>query len=70
MLFWALIFLIITVVACIFGFGGISAVFATGARFLFFIFGVDEKAARFKLIKKIFTIFRYFPGQVHACELR
>src|SRR5688572_2273266 len=38
MLRWALIFLVISIVAAIFGFGGISAAAADIARVLFFIF--------------------------------
>ena len=35
---WALVFFIISIVAAIFGFGGISAASADVARILFFIF--------------------------------
>jgi uncharacterized membrane protein YtjA (UPF0391 family) len=38
MLRWALIFLVISIVAAIFGFGGISAAAAGIAKVLFFIF--------------------------------
>lgn len=37
---WALIFFLISIVAAIFGFGGISAAAADVARILFFIFVV------------------------------
>jgi uncharacterized membrane protein YtjA (UPF0391 family) len=37
---WALIFLLISIVAAIFGFGGISAAASDIARVLFFIFVV------------------------------
>jgi uncharacterized membrane protein YtjA (UPF0391 family) len=35
---WALVFLVISIVAAIFGFGGIAAASADIARILFFIF--------------------------------
>lgn len=35
---WALIFLVVSIVAAVFGFGGISAASADIARILFFIF--------------------------------
>ena len=38
MLRWALIFLLVSLVAALFGFGGISAAAADIARILFFIF--------------------------------
>ena len=38
MLYWALVFFIIAVIAAIFGFGGIAAGAATIAQILFFIF--------------------------------
>ncbi len=38
MLYWALVFLLVSLVAALFGFGGISAAAADIARILFFIF--------------------------------
>lgn len=38
MLRWAIIFLIIAIVAAIFGFGGVAAVATEAARILFFVF--------------------------------
>jgi uncharacterized membrane protein YtjA (UPF0391 family) len=38
MLYWALMFFIIAIVAAVFGFGGIAAGAATIAKFLFFLF--------------------------------
>jgi uncharacterized membrane protein YtjA (UPF0391 family) len=38
MLYWALVFFIIALVAGVFGFGGISAAASDMARILFFIF--------------------------------
>lgn len=38
MLGWAIFFLILAIVASVFGFGGLSAAFAGVAKFLFFIF--------------------------------
>jgi uncharacterized membrane protein YtjA (UPF0391 family) len=38
MLYWALLFLVVALVAALFGFGGISAVATDIARVLFFIF--------------------------------
>jgi uncharacterized membrane protein YtjA (UPF0391 family) len=40
MLYWALIFFLIAVVAAVFGFGGIAAGAATIAQVLFFLFVV------------------------------
>ena len=40
MLYWALVFLLVSLVAALFGFGGISAASADIARILFFIFVV------------------------------
>ena len=37
---WALIFLVVSIVAAVFGFGGISAASADIARILFYIFAV------------------------------
>jgi uncharacterized membrane protein YtjA (UPF0391 family) len=38
MLYWALVFLLVSLVAALFGFGGISAAAADIARILFFVF--------------------------------
>jgi len=38
MLYWALVFLIVALVAAVFGFGGISVAAAGIARVLFFLF--------------------------------
>jgi uncharacterized membrane protein YtjA (UPF0391 family) len=38
MLYWALVFLLVSLVAALFGFGGISAAAADIARVLFFVF--------------------------------
>jgi len=38
MLYWALVFFIITIIAVVFGFGGIAAGAASIAKILFFIF--------------------------------
>lgn len=38
MLYWALVFLLIAIVAAVFGFGGISLAAAGIAKILFFIF--------------------------------
>ena len=40
MLYWAVVFLIIALVAALFGFGGIAATSVGIARFLFFLFVV------------------------------
>jgi uncharacterized membrane protein YtjA (UPF0391 family) len=40
MLYWAVVFLIIALVAALFGFGGIAAAAVGIARFLFFLFVV------------------------------
>ena len=40
MLYWALVFLIVAIVAAVFGFGGISLAAAGIAKILFFIFVV------------------------------
>jgi uncharacterized membrane protein YtjA (UPF0391 family) len=38
MLYWALVFLLVSLVAALFGFGGISMAAADIARILFFVF--------------------------------
>jgi uncharacterized membrane protein YtjA (UPF0391 family) len=38
MLYWALVFLIISLIAAVFGFGGVSAAAGDIARILFFVF--------------------------------
>jgi uncharacterized membrane protein YtjA (UPF0391 family) len=38
MLYWAAMFLVIALVAALFGFGGIAASAVRGARILFFVF--------------------------------
>ena len=38
MLYWALVFLLVSLVAALFGFGGISVAAADIARILFFVF--------------------------------
>ena len=38
MLYWALVFLVVSLIAALFGFGGISAAAADIARSLFFVF--------------------------------
>lgn len=38
MLYWSLVFLLVSLVAALFGFGGISAAAADIARILFFVF--------------------------------
>ena len=38
MLYWALVFLVVSLVAALFGFGGISLAAADIARILFFVF--------------------------------
>lgn len=38
MLYWALVFLIVSIIAAVFGFGGIAVAAAGIARLLFFVF--------------------------------
>lgn len=38
MLYWAIVFFVLAILAALFGFGGLSATFAGIAKILFFIF--------------------------------
>ena len=59
MLYWALVFFIIAIVAGVFGFGGISAAAAGIAQLLFYIFVVIF------LIASVWTLSKGHPGAVH-----
>ena len=52
MLYWALVFLIVAIIAAIFGFGGVAVAAAGIAKLLFFIF------SRFQIFCNRSSIFR------------
>lgn len=52
MLYWALIFSIVAIIAAIFGFGGIAAGATTIARVLFFVFLVVFVLSLFTGLKR------------------